>query len=110
MSVDTKTLNKLRLALEVLASDERDARMSAVEMRVFLHSAIQPGITMKDLAQHVGVAQSEISRTVTLFSMYDGQGYGLLRSEEDPHERRRKIVRLTPKGERVASHLTELLK
>lgn len=110
MPHDTKTLNKLRLALEALASDERDRHMNAAEMHVFLWSAIQPGITQKDLAERVEIAQSETSRIVTLFSNINGNGYGLLRSEEDPHERRRKIVHLTPKGERVVEKITELLK
>jgi len=110
MPQDTKTLNKLRLALEALASDERDRHMNAAEMQVFLWSAIQPGITQKELAERVEIAQSETSRIVTLFSAYKGQGYGLLRSEEDPHERRRKVVCLTPKGERIADNIVELLK
>lgn len=106
---DTKILNKLRLAVATLA-DERDNHMNAAEMRVFLWCAIQPGITMKELSERVDIAQSETSRIVTKFSAYDGHGYGLLRAEEDPHERRRKIVRLTPKGERLAEKMIEIVR
>jgi DNA-binding MarR family transcriptional regulator len=106
---NVKSLNKLRLALELLASDERDRFMNASEMQVFLWSALQPGITMKELAERVEIAQSQTSRIITLFSQHSEGGYGLLHAEEDPHERRRKIVRLTPKGERVAEKISELL-
>lgn len=106
--VDKKTLNKLRLALDALTGD-RDRHMNAAEMQIFLHTAIHPGITMKQLAEQVEIAQSETSRIVTKFQTINGEGYGLLRAEEDPHERRRKIVTLTPKGDRLAERIVELL-
>jgi DNA-binding MarR family transcriptional regulator len=110
MSIDRTKLNKLRLALEALAMDERDRHMSAPEMQVFLWTAIQPGITQKEMAQRIEVSQSEVSRTVTLFSLHNGQGYGLLHAEEDPEYRKQKKVSLTPKGSRLAEQISELLR
>lgn len=118
---DTRTLNKLRLALEVMAAD-RDTHMNAAEMRAFLWCAIQPGITMAELAARIGVGQSETSRIISRFLRIqrivvdeDGverriPGYDLLSAEPDPYERRRKIVSLTPKGTRLAETLVEVMK
>ena len=36
-------------------------------------------------------------------------GLGLLQTEDDPYERRRKIVRLTPKGKRLAGTLMQMV-
>lgn len=118
---DTKTLHKLRLAVEMLA-DDRDLRMTALELRAFLSCAIQPRITMAELAERLGILQSDVSRIVGQFSL-DGvmvsdrhgqkmrrPGYGLLKAEPDIHDHRRKVCTLTPKGTRLADKLVEILR
>lgn len=77
----------------------------------FLWVCIHNGITMKDLADRVGVSQSSMSRNVAALSethRYGKAGYDLVFATEDPTERRRKIVKLTPKGRRVAAGLSSL--
>jgi len=49
------------------------------------------------------------SHTVVTADGKERPGYGLLKSYEDPHERRRKIVSLTSKGDRLAERIVELL-
>jgi len=75
---------------------------------VFVTIAMNEGITIKDLGSRCDLAQSTCSRNVSLVSdklRFDKQGYGLVEAMEDPMERRRKIITLTPKGKRVASSL-----
>ncbi len=90
-----------------------DAEIPPQQMLTFLWVCISPpGITMKELCERVGIAQSAMSRTVAQLGKYGSHGrpgYGLLDSEEDPAERRRKVVRLTSKGDRVRSALKSIL-
>ena len=80
---------------------------------VFVTIALNEGITMKDLGQRTGLAQSSCSRNVALLSewlKHNKPGYGLVVAQEDPVERRRKIIHLTPKGQRVAASLDMLVR
>lgn len=80
---------------------------------VFVTIALNDGITMKDLGTRTGLVQSSCSRNVALLSdhlRHDKPGFGLVVAQEDPFERRRKIVHLTPKGHRVASSLAALVR
>ena len=90
-----------------------DPEMQLQTVLTFIHVAIFPGLTMKELSSRVGVAQSSTSRNVASLSKqkkFDKAGHALVIAEEDPRERRRKLVRLTPRGERVAATLREYLK
>jgi DNA-binding MarR family transcriptional regulator len=105
-TLKTKALNQLKLVLETI-TEGRDRHMNAAEMLAFIHVALHhPTLTQKDLAGRIGIAQSETSRIVSLF-----MEYGLFASQEDPHERRRKIVSLTPMGrklrDQIRSHMGE---
>lgn len=80
---------------------------------VFVTIALNEGITMKDLGQRCGLAQSTSSRNVALLSdklRHDKDGYGLVVATEDPVERRRKIIKLTPRGKRVAASLCDIIR
>ena len=90
------------------------------------------GVTMDDIAIDLGIAQASVSRNVLKLSdtlinnprdvldraasrrrppskraLKARFGLGLLSTEDDPMERRRKIVFLTPKGARVADKLMD---
>lgn len=87
-----------------------DPEMPAQGAALFLYSAIYPGCTMTDLQKSLGMTQSSCSRNVSALSEWhrlEKPGHGLLAATPDPMERRRKIVRLTEKGEQLAVSLTE---
>ena len=90
-----------------------DPEIQAQTIAVFLEVARQPeGIKMQELAEKVGISQSSVSRNVAALShmhRVGRPGYDLVVAFEDPAERRRKIVRLTPKGKRVAKELERVL-
>lgn len=87
-----------------------DPEMQAQGIALFLYSAIYPGCTMTDLQKNLGMSQSSCSRNVSALSewhRFEKPGLGLIVATPDPMERRRKIVRLTEKGEQLAVSLTE---
>lgn len=87
-----------------------DPEMPSQSAALFLYSAIYPGCTMTDLQTNLGMTQSSCSRNVSALSEWhrlEKPGLGLIVATPDPMERRRKIVRLTDKGEQLAVSLTE---
>ncbi|WP_119679551.1 MarR family winged helix-turn-helix transcriptional regulator [Indioceanicola profundi] len=78
----------------------------------FLTIAQNEGMSIRDLSERLGIAQSSASRNVAALSKWHSfgkEGHDLVQAEEDPRERRRKIVTLTPKGRTLARHLAELI-
>jgi DNA-binding MarR family transcriptional regulator len=110
----TNTLNRVSLSKVAAALEEfrkLDAQMPPQMMQTFLWVCVHDGITMKDLADRVGISQSSMSRNVAALSKQHRlgkPGYDLIAATEDPAERRRKIVTLTPKGKRVAASLSAI--
>jgi DNA-binding MarR family transcriptional regulator len=89
-----------------------DSDMPLQMAATFVMVANNEGITMKDLGQRLGMAQSTCSRNVAALSKVhrlNKPGHDLLYATEDPAERRRKIVKLTPKGKRVAESILEIM-
>ena len=95
-----------------------DARMEMQQFAVFLyvgrHSMPGKGVTMNDIARALGLPQSTTSRNVLRLSetagvnRYTGKrdtGLGLLTTEEDPSELRRKVVFLTKTGAKIYDEL-----
>ncbi|GBL46900.1 hypothetical protein SFMTTN_2727 [Sulfuriferula multivorans] len=67
---------------------------------------------MPELESAVGVSQATISRNVAKLGdgvTFKEKGAGLVEAYEDPKYRRRKLVKLTPKGRRVVDELYILL-
>jgi hypothetical protein len=82
------------------------------QVLTFLTVAAQASETvMADLAEATGVAQSSVSRNCSVLGegMYvQGsfkKGYGLIESFDDPRFRRRKLVKLTARGEDLVKEL-----
>lgn len=85
-----------------------DPEMQAHTINIFVMVCMNPGITMKDLGNRLGVSQATMSRNIAALGKVhrlNRPGYDLLQAEEDPVERRRKIVNLTAKGKRVKESL-----
>lgn len=103
----TRALDITIAALDLLR-ERLDPNMPVQMAAVFLVVARWPGITMTDLAGVVGMSQASCSRNVAALSRQHRlgkSGHDVLEATEDPAERRRKIVRLTPKGETIVSAL-----
>ena len=67
----------------------------------FMTIAQTEGISIGELAERLGIAQSSASRNVAALSRWHSfgkAGLDLVQAQEDPRERRRKIVTLTDKG------------
>jgi|TARA_X000001382_G_scaffold119685_1_gene100681 DNA-binding MarR family transcriptional regulator len=73
----------------------------SVFLVVALHDNGKEGIPMQFIADKLNIAQSSVSRNVTKFLRMERNKdtrMGFLESYEDPHERRRKLVRLSKRG------------
>lgn len=78
----------------------------------FLTLASNEGLSLGELATRLGIAQSSASRNVAALSEWHSfgkPGLDLVEAKEDPRERRRKLVTLTPKGHALVETLREIL-
>ena len=105
------TLNKLAVAIDILR--EVDPELQAQTLATLIEVARHPdGIKMQELAARVNISQSSVSRNISAMShthRVGKPGYNLVIAFEDPTERRRKIVRLTPNGQRLVKRLLAAL-
>lgn len=65
------------------------------------HYRDEEAVTSKDLMDATGYSQSTISRNIAVLSdlgTREKPGYGLIHIEHDPQDRRRQLLRLSPKG------------
>ena len=90
-----------------------DQEMPIQQLRVYVEVALRdPEPTpMSELSIAVGIAQSSASRNVAALSNWNrhhNKGHDLLRAYEDPMNRRRKLVELTPKGRALKARLEKL--
>jgi DNA-binding MarR family transcriptional regulator len=99
-----ENLEELLLAFRNTLGDDATINYAAILVMIGLE-----GVTNQAaLADHLGLAQSSISRALSLLGRWGvgkKPGLGLIVSEEDPEERRRRIVSLSPKGQRAMSDL-----
>lgn len=89
-----------------------DSEMPTQMAHCLVLVALEPGITMKRMSEKLGLSQSSTSRNIAALGKqhrYGKPGYDLLAAKEDPVERRRKIVTLTAKGERVMRGIIEAM-
>lgn len=101
----TTPLTLLSAALDALTEGTGNPKMHIQQVRLLVHVAACGEVLQADLAEIVGIAQSSVSHNVALLGngvKPDEPGYGLLESEEVPHYRRAKVVRLTEKGKVLA--------
>ncbi|HYD98556.1 MAG TPA: MarR family winged helix-turn-helix transcriptional regulator [Alphaproteobacteria bacterium] len=78
----------------------------------FLTLAQGENLSIRELAERLGIAQSSASRNVAALSEWHSfakPGHHLVVAREDPRERRRKIVSLTAKGEHLLARLEALM-
>lgn len=78
----------------------------------FMTIARNEGISIGELAERLGIAQSSASRNVAALSRWHSfgkAGLDLVQAQEDPRERRRKIVTLTDKGRAFLEELRAIV-
>ena len=79
----------------------------------FMTVAQNEGISIGELADRLGIAQSSASRNVAALSRWHSfgkAGFDLVSAQEDPRERRRKIVALTDKGRAFLDELRGIVR
>jgi DNA-binding MarR family transcriptional regulator len=101
---------KLLRTLAAVVGQFRDLSptMPVGEVYMFLLAALNEGASITELAEKADMKMSTASRY--LLDLSDKRragdpGFGLLRSELDPNELRRKVITLTPKGRDVVKQL-----
>ena len=78
----------------------------------FMTIARNEGLSIGELAERLGIAQSSASRNVAALSRWHSfgkAGLDLVQAQEDPRERRRKIVTLTEKGRAFLEELRAIV-
>ena len=90
-----------------------DNEIQAQTVQTFLAIAMNKNdkVPMADLSDLLGVSQASCSRNVAFFTDWTRKkvkGPNLLGSKEDPMERRRKLVYLTPKGKQFYNSLENI--
>jgi DNA-binding MarR family transcriptional regulator len=104
--VTEDTLTGFLAALESLRT--LDATMPIQQAAVFVKVALQPGIPMEDVASELGMSLSSVSRHLLALSRFKG-GHDLILTDVNPENLKQKSAFLTPKGEKYAKALVELL-
>lgn len=85
-----------------------ESDMPIAQAYCFLLIAQYEGLSVKELAERANIGMASASRYVAEFSKIGGrgrEGYGFVDASEDPLERRKKIIKLTPKGKTFVSKL-----
>jgi hypothetical protein len=78
----------------------------------FATVAAYPGRSVQEYADLVGIGQTTMSRHLLDLGPRDRHfdaGYGLIDIKMDHRDRRRHIVMLTPKGEKLARDISEIM-
>ncbi|NJB67233.1 DNA-binding MarR family transcriptional regulator [Desulfobaculum xiamenense] len=107
-------LQKALAIVEAIRHETGVDTMPSQQIAAFLYVAASGGCSMAALAEFLGMAQSTASRTVTTLGPRHATnrgrpGYDLIVAEEDPRERRRKNLRLTPRGKALALRLSAII-
>ena len=112
---NTNQLNELaaRRFLECIKAVRAIGNLSPSALQILVTVALEPGISMPELEKKANVSQASCSRNVALLSeihRLGKPGLGLIVATEDPIFRRRKVVRLTEKGQRVLASIVDIVR
>jgi len=76
----------------------------------FLYVAARPDITQRELLKVLDATDSVVSRAMAVISHVGAggvDGLNLITMEEDPKDRRQKLLRLSRAGEKLAAEMLE---
>ena len=100
-------MNAINLLKHIESFREFDADIQSQTIAVFLYVGIHEGnegVPMTKIAKELNMAQSSVSRNVSLLSKWSWsrkEGLNFVEALEDPMERRRKLVKLTNRGKKL---------
>ncbi|SMF41917.1 DNA-binding transcriptional regulator, MarR family [Tistlia consotensis] len=100
----------LKRAVDVFRLVDAEANLQMVA--IFIAVCQRDGITMKELTTDLEISQSSLSRNVQALNdkpRRGKSGLGLVRTDEDPNDWRRKIVILTARGRQLRAQLSEAI-
>lgn len=123
MELDANREHNLELLIGTLENFRKlDIEMPIQYVVTFLSIALrekaEEGLSIKDLEQWTHLSQSATSRNVQALSKWfkprtkvapGVPGHDLVETFEDPMDRRKKIVRLTPKGRALQNTIAKFL-
>lgn len=105
--------DKIKIYMKFVAMfRDMDSEIPLTTVAVFLAVVQNEGMTMKDMAKMLNISQSSCSRNVAYLAQYhrlNKPGLGLLVTQEDPMERRRKVVQLTRRGKSFVDKLNSMI-
>lgn len=97
------TLDQVNTLLTRISALEPEMPLQQIRC-LFVVAESEEGMSLSDIAKKVGIGLATASRHIGALGKINRrkeEGLQLIESFEDPMERRKKIIRLTPKG-RVA--------
>jgi len=101
MTTTYTPLTRAILFIEEFRKIDPEIQMHTALMLLLI--ARKPGLNLKDLVTATGLGKSAVSRNIA--SLSKEYGKGLITYAEDPLDRRNKVIKLTPAGERVVNSL-----
>lgn len=108
-----KTIKSLMNLVEELRKLDPEMQLQTVQVLLAVAHAGDAGVPMTNLADNLGISQASASRNVAALgnklNRHKQPGLGLLESKEDPADYRRKIVKVTAKGNRMIERLVEII-
>jgi DNA-binding MarR family transcriptional regulator len=102
MTTDTKTLNGLLNAINVLR--QTDESLTPPMVLLLLTIARHPGLSQVELAQRLELSTASVSYGVATVLMLR---HGLVKQAESPDHRSKRLIYLTTKGERLVASLLQ---
>jgi len=109
---ETQVANHHHLARAVEAFIDIDKGITLFQMQAFLLIATNEGQTQKWIEEKLDTSNATASRVLSRWSEYDiagKPGFGFIRTDPDPTDRRFRIVSLTARGRTFLAKIRELL-
>jgi hypothetical protein len=110
-----KPISKLRMLASELNQIEVSQDLPFRCVPVFFEVArsdAEGGITVTELSKQLDISQASTSRMISLLdeaTWKNRPGAGLIRSISDPHDSRRRVLRLSDKGARMIQRLSDIV-
>jgi len=112
--IDTLAMHRLLSCLKILreATGNAELQMQTVTMFLYIASRHPNEVPQGEIERVLGMVQTTVSRNCAYLARGSSTGHGgykLIEVFEDIDYRKRKLVKLTPKGEEVARKIAEVM-